>query len=131
MILVDKLVEIGILFDFYGKLLSDRQYSAINFYYIHDLSLAEIGEELNITRQGVFDTLKRGEQNLYKYEKKLKLIEKFHSNHLNIKKIIGYSNEIIKHIENIEDNSKNKDIKKNALFIKKISNNILNNNQEV
>lgn len=54
-----KIVEIGMLFDFYGKLLSEKQYQVVELYYIHDLSLTEIGEELSITRQGVFDTLKR------------------------------------------------------------------------
>lgn len=91
---MDKLVEVGILFDFYGKLLSERQYSAIELYYIHDLSLAEIGEELHISRQGVYDTLKRAEQNLYKYEEILGLIEKFNDSRDNIRKILSISSEI-------------------------------------
>ncbi len=127
----EKLVEIGILFDFYGGLLTERQYSAIKLYYIHDLSLAEIGEELNITRQGVFDTLKRGEQKLYKFETKLNLVRKFHSNNASIKKIIDYSQAIIECLNNVENIDKSEDIKNKAIFIKKISNDILNNNQGV
>ncbi|CCQ97462.1 conserved hypothetical protein [[Clostridium] ultunense Esp] len=45
----ERIVEVGILFDFYGKLLSERQFTAIELYYVHDLSLAEIGEELGIS----------------------------------------------------------------------------------
>ena len=55
--MVEKIVEIGILFDFYGKLLSKSQYQIIEFYYIHDLSLGEIAEELGISRQGVYLSL--------------------------------------------------------------------------
>ncbi|HZK33424.1 MAG TPA: sigma factor-like helix-turn-helix DNA-binding protein [Tissierellaceae bacterium] len=129
--MVEKLVEIGTLFEFYGKLLSDRQYSVVELYYIHDLSLAEIGEELNITRQGVFDSLKRGEQNLYDYDTKLKLIKKFHVNHDNIREIIGFINEIMESLDNLENDTISKDIRSKIWLIKNISKDILNNNQEV
>lgn len=91
---MNKLVEIGILFDFYGKLLTERQYQAVELYYIHDLSLAEIGEELNITRQGVFDTLKRSEQKLYNYEEILGLVEKFNKSHETIREILKITREL-------------------------------------
>lgn len=91
---MEKLVEVGILFDFYGKLLSNKQYQAIELYYIHDLSLSEIGEELSITRQGVFDTLKRSEQKLYHYEETLGLVEKFNLSHDTIRKIIVVAREL-------------------------------------
>lgn len=92
--IMEKLVEIGILFDFYGKLLSDRQYQAIEYYYIDDLSLSEIGEELHITRQGVFDTLRRAEQKLYHYEEILGLVKKFNNNQDKIREIREISKEI-------------------------------------
>jgi hypothetical protein len=91
---MEKLVEIGILFDFYGKLLSEKQYQAVELYYIHDLSLAEIGEELRITRQGVFDTLKRSEQKLYHYEEILGLVEKFNKSHDTIREILKIAKEL-------------------------------------
>lgn len=91
---MEKLVEIGMLFDFYGKLLSEKQYQAVELYYIYDLSLAEIGEEMNITRQGVFDTLKRSEQKLYHYEEILGLIKKFNKSHDAIRKILDISIEL-------------------------------------
>ena len=92
--IMEKLVEIGILFDFYGKLLSEKQFQAIELYYIHDLSLAEIGEELNITRQGVFDTLKRSEQKLYHYEEILGLVDKFNKSHETIRDILKVAKEL-------------------------------------
>ena len=74
--------------------LSERQYTAIELYYIHDLSLAEIGEELNISRQSVYDTLKRAEENLYEYEETLGLVKKFNFSIEEIDKIYGIINEI-------------------------------------
>ena len=107
MIKMEKLVEVGILFDFYGKLLSKSQYSAIELYYLHDLSLGEIGEELDISRQGVYDTLKRAEKRLYEYERTLGLIKKFTYNKEKIKSILKYSIEIESIAKSInEDNAK-------------------------
>lgn len=110
--MIEKLVEIGILFDFYGKLLNDRQYLIVELYYIYDFSLAEIGEELNISRQAVYDMLKRSEQKLYEYENVLGLVEKFNSNKEKIKDIAILVDEIeneskkngnIKILEKIEE----------------------------
>lgn len=92
--IMEKLVEVGILFDYYGKLLSEKQYQAVELYYIHDLSLAEIGEELNITRQGVFDTLKRSEQKLYQYEEILGLVKKFDRSKDLVRKILNETEDL-------------------------------------
>lgn len=92
--MVEKVVEVGILFDFYGKLLSPRQLSVIELFYMDDLSLVEIGEELDITRQGVYDTLKRAEKKLYQYEDNLGLVYEFKKNSLAIKSIIEISKDL-------------------------------------
>src|SRR5690625_1883045 len=92
--MVEKLVEVGILFYFYGKLLSKRQYLVVDLFYIHDLSLAEIGEELGITRQGVYDALKRAEIKLYQYEDRLGLVNKFRNNHNQMEEILKITEEI-------------------------------------
>ena len=69
-------VEITILLDFYGDMLTAKQRDFINLYYNDDLSLAEIAEnEGDITRQGVRDIIKRAEGQLLKYEECLKLSE--------------------------------------------------------
>lgn len=82
------------MFDFYGKLLSKRQYLVVDLFYIHDLSLAEIGEELGITRQGVYDALKRAEIKLYQYEDRLGLVNKFRNNHNQMEEILKITEEI-------------------------------------
>lgn len=74
---MDKVYEVGILLDFYGELLTERQYDILDLYYNNDYSLGEISEQLNITRQGVFDNIKRGEKILYDMELKLHLVEKY------------------------------------------------------
>jgi|SRR5690554_1880121 len=91
---MEKLVKLGILFDFYGKLLSQKQFDIVELYYMDDLSLAEIAEELEISRQAVFDTLKRAEDKLNNYEDKLKLVEKFYKSQESIVRIKEIAEEI-------------------------------------
>lgn len=119
-----KIVEVGILFDFYGKLLSENQYTVVELYYIHDLSLSEIGEEIGITRQGVYDTLKRAENNLYDYEENLGLVERF-------KNVSNEVNSILKYVKLIVEEGKNLDNDKvinNAIAIKTVAEKIIDNN---
>ncbi|HBM81661.1 MAG: putative DNA-binding protein [Clostridiales bacterium] len=75
--MVEKFFEVNMLYDFYGQLLTDKQKNIIELYYNNNLSLGEISEIINISRQGVFDLLKRSEKQLYYYESKLKLVKKF------------------------------------------------------
>ncbi len=77
MALHEKNLEIGLLLDFYGELLSDSRREATELYYNEDLSLAEIAEEAGITRQGVRDSISKAEAKLREYEKKLGLAAKF------------------------------------------------------
>lgn len=70
---MSKNLEIGILLDIYGKLLTDKQYDVLDLYYNDDLSLAEIAEQYDISRQGVHDSIKRGEELLLNYESVLGL----------------------------------------------------------
>lgn len=64
-------LSICLLLDFYGALLTDKQREVINYYYNEDLSLAEIAEHTGITRQGVRDSIKRGEAILLETEAQL------------------------------------------------------------
>ena len=73
----EKNYQISYLLDFYGNMLTDKQREAIDLYYNEDLSLAEISEHFNITRQGVRDAIKRGEDTLLELESKLGFAEKF------------------------------------------------------
>ncbi len=69
--------EIAMLFDFYGELLTEKQAQAMELYYNEDLSLAEIAEPLSISRQGVRDSIKRGEKQLLELENTLGLAKRF------------------------------------------------------
>ena len=62
--------ELILLYDYYGDLLTERQRECFELRYYQDLSLGEIGQELNISRQGVFDNLNRTEALLKKMEEK-------------------------------------------------------------
>lgn len=73
---MEKLIEVVILFDYYGDLLSKRQFEVINEYYNEDLSLTEIADLNGITKQAVSESIKRGVNRLYSFENKLKLVEK-------------------------------------------------------
>ncbi|MDD4767272.1 MAG: YlxM family DNA-binding protein [Desulfotomaculaceae bacterium] len=66
----------NMLFDFYGVLLTERQKDYMDLYYCQNLSLGEIAAEFKVTRQAVYDTLKRAEQLLSQYEEKLGLVTK-------------------------------------------------------
>ena len=74
---MDKNIEISLLFDFYGQLLSSKQQQAVSLYYNDDLSLSETADVMGITRQGVRDLVKRSEAELYEYEEKLGLYKRF------------------------------------------------------
>ena len=73
---MEKKVEISILCELYGKLLTEKQYEFIDDYYNNDLSLSEIAENNNITRQAVRDIIKKGEKKLFEYEEKLKFMKR-------------------------------------------------------
>lgn len=73
---VENSIKISVLLEIYGKLLTDKQYNLLNDYYNNDLSLAEIAENEQITRQAVRDNLKKGEKKLFYYEEKLEIMKK-------------------------------------------------------
>ena len=72
-----KNMDIALLFDFYGDLLTEKQRHVVELYYEEDLSLAEIAEDQNITRQGVRDSIKRAEAQMLEMEEHLHLKERF------------------------------------------------------
>lgn len=74
---MEKDLRISLLYDFYGKLLKPSGRLATDLYYNEDLSLAEIADRTGITRQGVRDSIKRSENQLFEFEEKLGLFERF------------------------------------------------------
>ena len=74
---MEKIVEQGLLYDFYGELLTEHQQKIYEDAVYHDLSLSEIAKEQGISRQGVFDLIKRCNNILEDYENKLHLVARF------------------------------------------------------
>lgn len=72
-----KNLEIPFLLDFYGEMLTKKQHDFLEYYYEEDLSLSEIAENEGITRQGVRDSIKRAEGQLFDMEKRLGLAKRF------------------------------------------------------
>lgn len=74
---LEQIVELSLLYDFYGALLKENQREIFEDYILNDLSLSEIAEGKNMTRQGIYDIIKRCSKLLVNYEEKLSLIHKF------------------------------------------------------
>lgn len=74
--MLEKTTRVNFLFDFYQSLLTDKQRLYMQLYYLDDLSLGEIAEQYNVSRQAVYDNVRRTETMLEDYENKLKLFEK-------------------------------------------------------
>lgn len=74
--LLEKTNRINLLFDFYEPLLTDKQRTFLELYFHDDYSLGEIAENFTISRQAVYEHIKRAEVTLQEYESKLKLLHK-------------------------------------------------------
>ncbi|UQS85341.1 putative DNA-binding protein [Apilactobacillus apisilvae] len=74
---IEKNYRINSLFEFYRPLLTDKQTNYVQLYYADDYSLGEISEEFNVSRQAVYDNIKRTEVILENYEKQLYLYKDF------------------------------------------------------
>ncbi|MGG2108153.1 putative DNA-binding protein [Lysinibacillus pakistanensis] len=75
--LLEKTTRMNFLFDFYQELLTDKQRSYMELYYLDDHSLGEIAESYGVSRQAVYDNIRRTEAMLEEYEEKLCLLDKF------------------------------------------------------
>lgn len=113
---MDERVRISILLDFYGQLLTDKQRDIMDLYYNDDLSLAEISEITNTSRQAIFDILKRCQKLLLDYETALKLQEKNEN-------MVSLKNNILDKLNKLQVNSKDG---KNLQLINDIKNEIEN-----
>lgn len=92
---MEKRFEISLLFDFYGELLTEKQKNIMDLYFNNDLSLSEIAEINNTSRQATHDTIKTCEKALVVYEEKLKLLNKNH-------KLKETLNNIILELDNLQ-----------------------------
>lgn len=75
--MADKTLEMTMLFDFFGDLLTEKQREYFDLYHNEDLSLSEIAENVGITRQGVRDIIVRAENTLREYEERTGIVARF------------------------------------------------------
>ena len=88
-VIMEKNVKISILCDLYGKLLTQKQFDFLNDYYNNDLSLSEIAENNQITRQAVRDIIKKGEKKLFEYEEKLLFMKRMSNQEKTIENVLS------------------------------------------
>ena len=74
--MLEKTTRVNLLYDFYGNLLTKKQQLFVELYYENNFSLREIADEHNISRQAVYDLIKRAVEALEQYELKLQLYKK-------------------------------------------------------
>ena len=102
---MEKNVEVSMLCQIYGKLLTQKQYECIDDYYNQDLSLSEIAENNQITRQAVRDIIKKGESKLFEFEEKLLFMKRMLDQEKQIQ-------EILLELSKIQETSSDKKIEK-------------------
>ncbi|MCM1286142.1 MAG: DNA-binding protein [Acetobacter sp.] len=117
-----KNLEIPFLLDFYGEMLTKKQHDFLVYYYEEDLSLSEIAENEGITRQGVRDSIKRAEAQLFDMEKRLGLAMRFNELKKGVDEILECAEVIneynLNHSLSREVNEKVARIKTLATFLK-------------
>lgn len=112
--MVEKTLEISLLYDFYGELLTQRQKSILQYYYEDNYTLGEIAEETGISRQAVHDAVHKAERSLHSYEEKLGFLRRFRQKEADI----GKAQEAIDQI--MADYSENKDILDKLMSVRNI-----------
>lgn len=115
---MEKIVRQSLLFDFYGELLTEHQKSVYGDYVNDDLSYSEIAQNNDISRQGVYDIIKRCDKILEEYEEKLKLVDKF----LKARNMVLKMQDCISDLKEINGNN---EIDKNISEIEKLAQGIL------
>lgn len=97
---MEKNVKISMLLDIYGELLTEKQQDILDLYYNNNLSLAEIAEEVEITRQAVRNSIVKGEKKLFRTRRNFENYEKARkarkTDTKDIIRVISYSNNIYK-----------------------------------
>ncbi|WP_152392431.1 YlxM family DNA-binding protein [Paenibacillus guangzhouensis] len=92
--MLDKTNRVNLLFAFYESLLTEKQQTFLKCYFHDDFSLGEIAAEFNISRQAVYEHIKRAEQVLENYEVKLGLVRKYEMRHTYMEQL----SEVLKYI---------------------------------
>ncbi|AOM83214.1 putative DNA-binding protein [Salisediminibacterium beveridgei] len=85
--MIDKTVRMNYLFDFYQELLTTKQNQYMSLYYLDDWSLGEIADYFDVSRQAVYDNIRRTEAMVEQYETKLRLFDRFEKKQLLLKEL--------------------------------------------
>ncbi len=105
-----EMYEMGMLMDFYGSLLTRNTLDVMDMYYSQDMSLAEIGEALGISRQGAHSFITKGKQQLLEFESKLGMYGRFRKiktalediqadlSLIDTEAVSGYEKELVEHM---------------------------------
>lgn len=75
--LLESFLQVSLLYDFYGALLTDKQRKCIEMHFLNDFSLSEIADEFGVSRQAIYDIINRTRQMLVDYEEKLGLVRRY------------------------------------------------------
>ncbi len=86
--MLERIRRVTLLKDFYGPLLTEKQQNILSLHFENDLSFSEIADDYQISRQAVYDLVKRGEALLEQYEEKLGLVEKFSRTHEQLREVL-------------------------------------------
>ena len=105
---VEDVYEMAVLMDFYGQLLTKRQYEVMDLHYNSDLSLGEIAEDIGISRQGVHDSIRKAKQTLIGYERRLGLAERFKVQEKNVEKALTSLRQMGEKIPQLAENTEYK-----------------------
>ena len=90
---IEKNNRMNSLFEFYGALLTDKQHSYLELYYGDDYSLGEIATEFDVSRQAVYDNIRRTEASLEEYESKLHLLSNYQAQNQSVDALVRYTRE--------------------------------------
>lgn len=116
---MEKIFEQGMLYDFYGELLTEHQQKIYEDAVYNDMSLGEIAEEAGISRQGVHDLIKRCDRILCGYEEKLHLVERFTEAKKTVGDILTLTDEVL------QETALEKQTHDRLLAVKKLSSRLL------
>lgn len=101
-----KTLRMNYLFDFYQSLLTNKQRNYLELFYLEDYSLSEIADTFNVSRQAVYDNVRRTGDLVEDYEKKLELYQKFEQRreiYDEMKQHLSNPEQIQRYIQQLED----------------------------
>ena len=99
--LLESFLQVSLLYDFYGALLTDKQRKCIEMHFLNDFSLSEIADEFGVSRQAIYDIINRTRQMLVDYEGKLGLVRRYQTEQECIQDIFSI-------MKNLPDDTKKK-----------------------